>query len=339
MSELLPITHPAATSHACGEASLAPLPQPPASEGAGIGVGGGRERHTIFTPQAQGAFLENLSHSGNVRLACRVAGVSPQTAYRARRKSVALARAWDAALVSARHNAEEVLADRALNGWEEAVFYHGEEVAVRRRYSDRLLLAHLARLDKLAERGDVADALAALDDQIDALQRGEELSETVRSEPVEDLHFTANCASEESAGGDPAGQLRSRQACPEHCRRAQPKRVNEGVEKLQQDPVPCVPSGRTPSTPIPEPCPQCGGLCNGPEHALTRADCQWFGNRLNRMWDARPHGVPAPHEQGDTTGFIEELQIEAFEADLPEWWLITTEDALDAALEAAIPPA
>lgn len=247
------------------------------------------ERYSIFSPQAQGAFLENLSHSGNVRLACKLARVSPQTAYRARRKSVALARAWDAALLSARHNAEEVLADRALNGWEEAVFYHGEEVAVRRRYSDRLLLAHLARLDRLAERGDVAGALAALDDQIEALQRGEELPEP----PPEN---------------------------PDH------------------NPVPCVPSGRISSTPTPDPCPQCGGLCNGPEHALTQADCQWFGNRLNRMWDARPRGVQTPYQLGDTTGFIEELQIEAFEADLPEWWLITSEEALDAALESALSP-
>lgn len=289
MSELLPITHPAATSHACGEASLAPLPQPPACAGAGIGVGGGHERHSIFSPQSQGAFLENLAHSGNVRLACKLARVSPQTAYRARRKSAALARAWDAALLSARHNAEEVLADRALNGWEEAVFYHGEEVAVRRRYSDRLLLAHLARLDKLAERGDVVGALAALDDQIEALQRGEELPEP-------------------------------------------------SPEELQQDPVPCVPSSREnpPSSSGCEAQPQAEPVGQIDDSYLNPSDYMWFGNRLERMWAARPRGVLAPHQQGDTDGFIEELQILAYEADLPEWWLITTEEALDAALDAAL---
>jgi|GEM_PF-2601011 len=56
------------------------------------------------------------------------------------------------------------------------------------------------------------------------------------------------------------------------------------------------------------------------------------------MWDARPRGVLALHEQGDTDGFIEELQILAYEADLPEWWLITSEEALDAALESALSP-
>src|SRR3546814_83527 len=139
------------------------------------GVGGGEERASIFSPRSQGAFLENLSLNGNVRLACRAARVSPQTAYRARRASPAFAALWDAALLSAPAHAEPVLAARALNGWEEAVFYHGEEVATRRRYSDRLLLAHLARLDRLAERAEVSAALADLDDAVEALGRGEEL--------------------------------------------------------------------------------------------------------------------------------------------------------------------
>jgi hypothetical protein len=39
------------------------------------------------------------------------------------------------------------------------VFYHGEEVARRRRYDSRLLLAHLARLDRLCEaRADAGEA-------------------------------------------------------------------------------------------------------------------------------------------------------------------------------------
>ncbi|WP_435417266.1 hypothetical protein WAB17_10335 [Parerythrobacter aurantius] len=37
------------------------------------------DTHTIFTPRAQGEFLESLQLNGNVRLACRVARVSVQT--------------------------------------------------------------------------------------------------------------------------------------------------------------------------------------------------------------------------------------------------------------------
>lgn len=100
------------------------------------------EGHTIFGPKSQAEFLASLQLFGNVRLACRAARVSAQTAYRRRRASPALARAWDAALLAARAHAEATLADRVLNGVEEAVFYHGEEVARRRRYDSRLLLAH-----------------------------------------------------------------------------------------------------------------------------------------------------------------------------------------------------
>ena len=134
-------------------------------------------RHTIFAPRRQADFLASLALNGNVRLACRAASVSAQTAYRARRASPAFARAWDAALLAARDHAEQVLADRALNGVEEAVFYHGEEVARRRRYSDRLLLAHLARLDRLAARPEIGAALPQLDTQIEGLRRGEPLVE------------------------------------------------------------------------------------------------------------------------------------------------------------------
>ena len=136
-----------------------------------------RARHTVLTPRAQAAFLAKLAEFGNVRLACRAASVSPQTAYRARRRAPAFAHHWDAALLAARTHAESVLAERAIDGWEEQVFYHGEEVARRRRFSDRLLLAHLARLDRLEASVEVSAALHTLDAAIDALEKGRELPE------------------------------------------------------------------------------------------------------------------------------------------------------------------
>lgn len=128
---------------------------------------------TIFTPRHRAKFCDQLAHHGNVRLAAKAAGVSPQTAYRARRSCPDFAACWDAALVLARDVAEQVLADRAINGVEEAVFYHGEEVATRRRYDSRLLLAHLARLDaKFGGNGAEKDGAEALAGQFDqALER------------------------------------------------------------------------------------------------------------------------------------------------------------------------
>jgi len=114
----------------------------------------------LLTPRKQAAFCKALAGHGNVRLACRAVSVSPQTAYRARRASAQFRQCWDAALVIAREQVEQVLADRAINGVEEKVFYHGEEVATRRRYDSRLLLAHLARLDRNAEEGGHASSVA-----------------------------------------------------------------------------------------------------------------------------------------------------------------------------------
>ena len=57
------------------------------------------------------------------------------------------------------------------------MFYHGEEVARRRRYDSRLLLAHLARLDRLEAREEVAETLTRLDALIDGLRDGEALPE------------------------------------------------------------------------------------------------------------------------------------------------------------------
>ena len=94
-------------------------------------------------------FLDELAQHGNVRVAAGRVGVSRSGLYLARRRDSAFAAGWLAALREARWHAEAVLAERALEGVEEQVFYHGEVIATRRRYDTRLLLAHLARLDAL----------------------------------------------------------------------------------------------------------------------------------------------------------------------------------------------
>lgn len=117
-----------------------------------------------FTSERQVRFLDALAAGGNVRAACALVGVSAETAYRARRRDAVFAAGWAGALVLAREHAEAVLADRALNGVEEAVFYHGEEVARRRRFDGRLLLAHLARLDRRCDAHDGALAAERFDE-------------------------------------------------------------------------------------------------------------------------------------------------------------------------------
>ena len=122
-----------------------------------------------FSREAQADFLDALAQGGNVRAACAAAGISRSTAYRMRRACGRFEQLWDAALLVARTQVEAVLADRALNGVEETIFYHGEAVATRRRYDARLLLAHLARLTQNPATHHAAIGFdTALDELLDA---------------------------------------------------------------------------------------------------------------------------------------------------------------------------
>ena len=74
-----------------------------------------------------------------------------------------------------------------------------------------------------------------------------------------------------------------------------------------------------------ERCATCGGACADPEAELGPEDCQWLGNRLDRMDAARPEGAP-PLQQLTTAelgwGDVEALQLAAFEAGEEAWWLV-----------------
>lgn len=133
-----------------------------------------RAPQTAFTRARQVRFLENLATTGSVRSASVAAGVSHQTVYRARRGQGAFRTAWDAALLAALASAEDVLATRAIEGVEEQVYYHGEVVATRRRYDARLLLAHIARLDRLTAREEVAAFAEDFDSALARFAAGEE---------------------------------------------------------------------------------------------------------------------------------------------------------------------
>ncbi|MEL7738657.1 helix-turn-helix domain-containing protein [Citromicrobium bathyomarinum] len=128
-----------------------------------------------FSREAQADFLDALAQGGNVRAACAAAGISRSTAYRMRRACGRFEQLWDAALLVARTQVEAVLADRALNGVEETIFYHGEAVATRRRYDARLLLAHLARLDRLTQNTATYHAAIGFDDALGELLDAPEL--------------------------------------------------------------------------------------------------------------------------------------------------------------------
>jgi len=126
-----------------------------------------------WTPALKARFLDRLAAHGNVRAACRAVNLSHEAAYRLRRRDADFARGWAAAVVLARENGAQVLAERAIDGVEEDVWYRGELKGTRRRYDARLLLAHLARLDRVAD-DEVARDDADRFDEVLARIAGEE---------------------------------------------------------------------------------------------------------------------------------------------------------------------
>lgn len=138
----------------------------------------GAARHDGWSDELRARFLSLLAENGNVRLAAKRCGMSAQSAYVQRRRDPLFAQGWAGALLLARDHAEQALADRAVEGVEEPIFYRGEQVGSRRRYDTRLLLAHLARLDRLAE-DEQAQSAAARFDELLAMVAGEELPDTI----------------------------------------------------------------------------------------------------------------------------------------------------------------
>ena len=257
---------------------------------------------TSFPREAQAAFLSALAECGQARRAARAAGVSHQTVYRARRACAAFRRGWDAALIAARAFAEDVLATRALDGVEEEIFYRGELIGTRRRYDSRLLLAHLARLDRLTGAGQAAAGASAAagaeafaEDFDGALERFAAGSDTPERDPE------AAPDGAEDAPDTPA---------------TAPAAVAETLSPGQWS---------TRSTPPQPACRKCGGRCLDAGDLDALHDCPNFAGRLVAMEAARPAGACEPDqlsEQGDPAGEVEAEQLAAFEAGVERWWLV-----------------
>ena len=153
--------------------AFANAPTPAATfASASIGAATGATRHDGWDAERKARFLVVLCEHGNVRLAAARVGRSVQSVYVQRRRDPLFDRAWKAALIHARDASEQIFAERALEGVEEPVFYKGEQVGTRRRYDNRLLLAHMARLDRMAEDRKAMQDAARFDELL-ALVAGE----------------------------------------------------------------------------------------------------------------------------------------------------------------------
>ena len=102
-----------------------------------------------WTPAARAAFIEHLSRCGIVLDAAKAVGLSAQSAYGLRNRDPEFMRAWDTARDVAREHIADTVYSRALDGWQEEVWYKGEMVGHRQRQNPMLLLRLLERLDRV----------------------------------------------------------------------------------------------------------------------------------------------------------------------------------------------
>jgi len=151
-------------------------------------------RHDGWLPDIRVKFLEALAQTGNVQASAYFVQRSRQSAYDLKRRDPDFARAWLAALVLAREEAQDRLQERAIEGIEEPVYYHGEVVGMRRRYDSRLLLAHLARLDRLAEQIPAQRGAARFGAMLEAIGKGEDTAPLIATPTEDELATLAGAA-------------------------------------------------------------------------------------------------------------------------------------------------
>ena len=304
-----------------------------------------RAPQTQFTLDLRIAFLEALAVSGSVRSAARRVKVSHQSVYRARRSSAPFGRAWDAAMVIARGQAEALLADYAMSGVEEEVWYHGEIVGTRRRVSDRLLLAHLGRLDRMRTDARIEALAEDFDGLLHRMRAGEPIDVDMgegakpaaagprpspptyaRPEPVEGHSPNLTPGTPEILS---PGQCNTRSMSP--VGDAPPPREERHPD---EPPCDCIAArngtdggrphyrmGKDGFEPVLSAKGE-GPCCGEPRWPSCRA-CPHYppvARLLNEMEDLRPLDAPEPDELGGDPAQIEECQIAAFEAGDEDWW-------------------
>jgi hypothetical protein len=128
-----------------------------------------------WSPARQRAFIEELADCGVVREAAARVGMSEQSARRLRRRDDAASFniAWEAALQHGADRLRSVAFERAVEGVIRPRFYHGEKVGEERVYDNRLLLALLARAERLVPYADQRRAVSDWGRWMEAIEDGD----------------------------------------------------------------------------------------------------------------------------------------------------------------------
>lgn len=120
------------------------------------------KRHDGWNQQRVQRFLDTLAHTGCVKDAARVAGMSAVAARRAQRRFPLFATAWEDALACSRQGLIAIAYQRAVEGRETVIIRKGEEYQRKIEPSDAMLGLLIKRGDmsggKLGEKAE--DALS-----------------------------------------------------------------------------------------------------------------------------------------------------------------------------------
>ena len=92
-----------------------------------------------LTDRAKEKFLEVVRATCNVSEAARAIGMARRSLYDARARDSEFAQLWDVAVEEASDRLEGEAWRRAVEGWDEPVFFQGKVVGAVRKYSDRML--------------------------------------------------------------------------------------------------------------------------------------------------------------------------------------------------------
>jgi hypothetical protein len=108
-----------------------------------------------ITQEQRERFIATLADTRNVTVAAQEAGIARRAAFALRTRDADFAADWQDAEEAASDLLEHEARQRAMNGLEEPVYYHGKKVGEVRRYSETLLLMFLRaeRPEKFAEKG------------------------------------------------------------------------------------------------------------------------------------------------------------------------------------------
>ncbi|MDG2535380.1 hypothetical protein P6144_17095 [Sphingomonas sp. HITSZ_GF] len=112
------------------------------------------QRIAGWSGEKQAVFLQAIAEGLTPDQACRLVGLSKQSAYafRLSRKGTQFAIGWQAALLHARDTLADSLMERALHGVVDTITRADGSEIERHRHDNRLGMAMLARLDRMADK-------------------------------------------------------------------------------------------------------------------------------------------------------------------------------------------